>query len=47
VRIYYCPTHGRVTEEEFESVPFLWWCDHCHRWYHRIAKFKAKRTGES
>ena len=46
-RIYYCPEHGRVTEEDYENSSQYRYCPHCVAWYHRIHKFKAKRIYES
>lgn len=49
-RIFYCPKHGRVTDEQYKklgSYTEQWFCEHCAQWYYRFARFKAKRGGES
>lgn len=50
-RIFYCPKHGRVTEEEYRAGFVGWFhvsgCEHCAAWYARARKYKAKREGES
>jgi hypothetical protein len=48
-RIRYCPTCGRVTEDEMleklyhHALP----CNMCWNWLMRQHPFRAKRTGES
>lgn len=57
MRQYYCPTHGKVTEERFEYAQLhqdisayatkIVNCEFCHAWYYKLRKKKAKRPGES
>lgn len=55
MRLFYCPVHGRVTDEEFpfniKDYPYKdgvkKHCEHCAAWYYGLAKKKAKRPGES
>lgn len=55
-RVFYCPTHGRVTEEEYwQEVLTAGWedgherldCRQCRAWYFRLRPPRVKRTGES
>lgn len=56
-RIRYCPTCGRVTDEDFKKEVTIWqdigwwtntkYCDLCHQWFHRHRPFKAKGIYES
>lgn len=46
-RIFYCPTHGRVTVDEAQDHTKQSGCDHCYRFFTRKRPFKAKWSGES
>lgn len=55
MRVRYCPVDGRVTEKEFEANLLMdneygWhtlYCDDCWRWFFRLGRKTAKRSGES
>lgn len=47
-RIFYCPKHGRVTEEEYEERSvYDYFCEQCDAWYFRLARKSMKKNGET
>lgn len=47
MRIFYCPKHGRVTEAVAGANSIMEGCLQCRAFYYKLARKKAKRTGES